>query len=137
MKYIIVLSIILLNVLNAEVNIVASQACKLETASKSDIKKLFMLKENQLNGESIKIVDRVRKPIYKKFLKTYLNKSLRRMKTYWVRMLFTGKKTPPKKLLLEELNLLCEDEKCYLSYIEEQEMSNMQNWKVLKIKWNR
>lgn len=134
MKYIIIVSIILLNFLNAEINIVASQACQLENVSKSEVKNLFMLKENTVNGEAIKVIDRSEKRTYKKFVTTYIKKSVRRMKTYWVRMLFTGKKTPPKKFSLIELNTLTDDGKCYLSYIEEKEKLKIKNWKVLKIK---
>ena len=134
MKYLIVLSIIFINFAKAEIQIIASPACQTEEDSKEDIKKLFMLKQTSINGESIRIIDRLEKITYEKFIHEYMNKSLRRMKTYWVRMLFTGKKTPPKKFTLPEINTLVDDRSnCYLSYIEENE-SKDREWKILNIK---
>ncbi|CAA6815335.1 MAG: Unknown protein [uncultured Sulfurovum sp.] len=124
---------IILTLSNAEVKIVASQTCKVETLSKSDIGKLFMLKKKSIEQESIIVLDSSDKEIYHRFIKEYLNKSIRKIKTYWVRMLFTGKKIAPKKLSLEELHTLDDIGICHLSYIGKEE-KKPQNWKIIQIK---
>lgn len=93
-----------------------------------------MLKQQIINGESIKIADRMEMPIYKEFIEDYMNKSLRKMKTYWIRMLFTGQQIEPEKLLLEEFNDFDNQGICYLSYIRKDEKIDMTNWKIIKIK---
>ena len=92
-----------------------------------------MLKKRTIARESIKIIDSSEKITYKKFIKQYMNKSPRRMKTYWTRMLFTGKKIPPKKLSSAELNALDSGRGCYLSYIVYKELKP-KDWKIIKIK---
>lgn len=119
---------------HADINIVASPTCKIESISKTEIKKIFMLKQKAIDGKSIKIVDRVEKPIYKEFVEEYMNKSLRKMKTYWIRMLFTGKKIAPQKLSLEELNALEYKDSCYFSYMEERERMDTTQWRSVKVK---
>ena len=133
MKYLIILSIIIFDFANADIEIIASPSCKVEVIAKSDIKKLFMLKKRRISKESIKIIDSSEKITYKKFIKQYMNKSPRRMKTYWTRMLFTGKKIPPKKLSLGELNSLDNSRACYLTYIIDEELKP-KDWKTIKIK---
>jgi len=123
----------MLDFANADIEIIASPSCRVEVIEKSDVKKLFMLKKRTLSKESIKIIDSSEKITYKKFIKKYMNKSTRRMKTYWIRMLFTGKKIPPKKLSLDELNDLDNSRGCYLSYIIYKELKPKE-WKIIKIK---
>jgi hypothetical protein len=133
MKYLIILSILILNFLNADIEIIASPSCNIEVINKQDIKKLFMLKKRTLSKEAIKVLNRSEKTIYKKFIKKYMNKSPRRMKTYWTRMLFTGRKIPPKKLPIKKLLALETNHSCYLSYIID-ENSKPKDWNIIKVK---
>ncbi|CAA6817517.1 MAG: Unknown protein [uncultured Sulfurovum sp.] len=133
MKKFIILTIVFLTFANANVQIVTSKACKLESISKSDIKKLFMLKKTEIGKEKIKVIDSTNKKLYNDFIVTYLNKSVRKIKTYWVRMLFTGKKIPPKKLSTEELTTLADKESCYFAYVAK-EKDMPKDWKIIKIK---
>lgn len=123
-----------LNFAYADINIIASPTCEIESISKTEIKNIFMLKQKVIDGKPIKIVDRVEKPIYKEFVEEYMNKSLREMKTYWIRMLFTGKKIAPEKLSLEELNALEYKDSCYFSYVEETESMDTTQWRSVNIK---
>ena len=92
----------------------------------------FLGKKKTINAEPIVVLDSSEKKIYKKFAKEYIHKSLRKMKTYWVRMLFTGKKIPPKKFSLQELSTLDSQNSCYISYMEEEKIPT--NWKEISIK---
>ena len=82
MKYLIILSIIVFDFAQADIEIIASPSCSVEVVAKSEIKNLFMLKKSLVLGESIMIIDSSEKATYKKFLKKYMNKTPRRMKTY-------------------------------------------------------
>lgn len=128
MKYFMILSILILQVLNAEVKVMASPSCKIETLTEHEVKHLFMLKRKSINNEEITVLDNSQEEVYKEFLKQYLKKSPRKMKVYWVRMLFTGKKVAPKKFS-EDTNTTSS---CYLSYFEETKQPS--EWKVIEIK---
>ncbi|MCH9739661.1 MAG: hypothetical protein K0U38_02290 [Epsilonproteobacteria bacterium] len=132
MRYFIILTTIILNFLSAEVEIIASKTCQVEHTSKSNIKKLFMLKTSSIDGESIKILDSSNKKVYKEFVEKYLKKSPTKIKIYWTRMLFTGKKLPPKKLSLEELSSTDYESNCYLSYVKVG--TKPKDWKTVEIK---
>ena len=118
--------------IHADIKIIASPLCEIETLSMYEIKNIFMVKKRSINDVSVIILDSLEKETYNVFIKKYLNKSSRKMKVYWTRMLFTGKKTPPKKLSIEEINLLDTNSSCYLSYIEEK--NKPKNWSIIPIK---
>ena len=128
MKYFIILLILFIQSLHAEVKIMIAPTCKLETLTTHEVKHLFMIKKKSINNESITVLDNSDKEIYKEFLKKYLKKSPRKMKVYWVRMLFTGKKVAPKKFSLD----MNTTDNCYVSYFEETEKPS--DWKVIEIK---
>lgn len=133
MKNLILLLVTVFHMAHADIKIVATPTCEIEDVSKSDIKKLFLLKQKSIDKKPIMVVDRRENVIYKQFIKQHLNKSLRQVKTYWVRMLFTGREIAPQKLSLEELNALDYQESCYFSYIEEKEIIDAIQWKSVKI----
>lgn len=132
MRYLMIL-IMAFTLMHADIKVVATPTCEIERVTQSDIKRLFMLKQQSLDDRSIKIVDRDEKSLYKRFVEEHLNKTLRQMKTYWVRMLFTGKKIAPKKLSLEELNGLEYQEECYFSYTDEEESIDPQYWQEVQV----
>jgi len=132
MKKFIILIIVFISLLDADIKIISSPLCKMESLSRHEIKNIFMLKKRSIEGQSITILDSLDTVTYTIFIKKYLNKSSRKMKVYWTRMLFTGKKIPPKKLSLEELKLLDTNSSCYLSYLEED--NKPKNWSIINIK---
>jgi len=132
MKKFIILIMFCISSIHADIKIIASPLCEIETLSMYEIKNIFMVKKRSINNESVIVVDSLEKETYNVFIKKYLNKSSRKMKVYWTRMLFTGKKTPPKKLSIEEINLLDTNSSCYLSYIEEK--NKPKNWSIIPIK---
>ncbi|CAA6800200.1 MAG: Unknown protein [uncultured Sulfurovum sp.] len=132
MKIVILIAIVCLNFLNAEISLISSKECKLKSISKSEVKKLFLLKKKFLNKEKIRVVDASNKALYNQFVKEYLNKSVRKIKTYWTRMLFTGKKIPPKKLSLHELKSLANHGVCHLTYVNKKD-NKFKDWKTLTL----
>ena len=132
MKYFIILIILCMRPLNAEIEIIASQTCQIEELSSYEIKNLFMIKKSLISNQAVIILDRSEKDIYKFFLKQYLKKSTRKMKVYWVRMLFTGKKIAPKKISMNKLITLDTNNSCYITYSKAQKKPK--DWKSIKIK---
>lgn len=118
MKNFIIFIILFIEVLHADVSLVASPMCKVSELTQHEVKKLFMLKKTSFNNEDITVLDNSNKEVYEKFLSIYLKKTPRKMKVYWVRMLFTGKMIAPKKFSSEELKDLETKNSCYLSYVE-------------------
>jgi hypothetical protein len=91
-----------------------------------------MLKKKSIDNEPITILDSLDKEVYNLFIKKYLKKSPRKMKVYWTRMLFTGKKIPPKKLSIKEVTFLDTKNSCYFSYVKADDKPK--NWSFITIK---
>ncbi|HHH19131.1 MAG TPA: hypothetical protein ENK86_01275, partial [Campylobacterales bacterium] len=71
-----------LHLLQAEVTVVATPTCAVETLSEYQVKNLFMLKQRSLDGETITVIDREEKGVYANFVERRIHKSLRQMKAY-------------------------------------------------------
>ena len=132
MKYFIILLTITFSFVSADVQFIASPACHVEDLSKNDIKKVFMLKTSSVKGEYVKVLDNADKHVYKEFVTRYLKKSPRKIKTYWTRMLFTGKKIPPKKVSTKELTIFDYKDSCYLTYVAIGKETR--NWKTVNVR---
>ena len=132
MKTLILLLIITLSTLNANITMIASPTCKADTISSTEIKHLFTLKERTFNTQDVIVIDNADKTVYKEFVTEHINKSLKKMKVYWIRMIFTGTKQPPKKVNLENLdNFIKETDTCCLSYVK---LGNKpKSWKQINV----
>jgi len=132
MKKSIILIMFFISFLNSDIKIIASPLCEIETLSIHEIKNIFMVKKSSIDDEPVIILDSLNRETYTVFIKKFLNKSSRKMKVYWTRMLFTGKKIPPKKLSIKELSILDTNSSCYISYVEEKEKPK--KWSIINIK---
>ncbi len=128
---IIILLLILFYFVNADIKLIKSKSCELHYLNISMVSKLFMLKKTFYENEKIIVIDNKNKFIYNTFVKKYLSKTPRKIKIYWTRMLFTGRKIPPKKLSNSELKNIKNKNICYLSYIDSKQ--NIQGWEELLI----
>jgi len=132
MKQIIISTILLLTFSNANIDIVASENCNVKSLSKSDIKKLFLVKKKSVSGEKVIVLDSEESGLYGQFVEEYLNKSVRKIKTYWVRMLFTGKSMPPKKVSVDALKAINDDKTCHITYVNNKD-DIPKNWKMITV----
>ena len=132
MKNLLILILFMISFLYADIQIISSPECRVETLSRHDVKNIFMLKEKSIEDEPVTVLESSDHETYRFFVKKFLKKSIRKMKVYWTRMLFTGKKIPPKKLSLEELTLLDTNGSCYISYLPVEEKPK--DWKILIVK---
>ena len=118
--------------LNANVTMIGSPTCKVDTISSQEIQHLFTLKVDRLNTQKVIVMDNADKTVYKDFVKEYLKKSLKKMKVYWVRMIFTGIKQPPRKIDFEDIGNYTRDiDACYLSYTELGKKPEL--WKIIDV----
>ena len=129
----IVVSIFFLaTVLYADIFVISSQECKIERLTKKDIRELFLLKKDSMQGKKIKILNIKKTDIHREFLDKFLGKSLVQMRVYWARLLFTGMKKPPKFVSVDQLKDFIDTDTCYLSYIDEKD-SLPSGWKVIQV----
>jgi len=132
MKNFMISILFVISFLHADIEVIISSACKVETLSQHEIKNIFMLKRKMIEDQSITILESSDKETYTHFIKLYLKKSRRKMKVYWTRMLFTGKKIPPQKVSSKELKLLDGCTRCYISYLPIEKKP--EDWNILTIK---
>jgi len=117
--------------LNKDIQIIASNVCKIDYLDHTSIKDIFLKKSEYLDGDFIIILDNPNNSIYKEFIHNFIHRSLEEVKAYWMRMLFTGKMIPPEKLKPAHLNTY-DDKICYISYIKGSISSK--KWKNINIR---
>lgn len=105
----IVLFIFLLSsLLFAEILIVTNKNTKIDTLSKNVIRYLYLKKINSINDISLIPLTNKDKSRHEEFVNKILDKSISQYNSYWARLVFTGKKSIPKKLtdneICEQLN---------------------------------
>lgn len=104
---------------NAELLIIShpSQSWSLES---DDIARIFLSKTTNIDGEKIvPLYLKTGDPVHTKFIEKVLNKSETQLKSYWSRLVFTGKAKPPKDVSTQSdmLKLVAENPQM-VGYIE-------------------
>jgi len=120
MRYLLITLVLLVSIVNAKIVIVVSEQCEFDKISTENIKYIFMGMKSSLLGQKIVAVDSSDRNLYEKFSKKYLNKNLTKMKIYWTRMVFSGKRKLNKKVHLDNLDSL--KEKCSITYLREKDI---------------
>ncbi len=86
-----------------------------------------MLKKTYYQDKKIVVIDSDNRSVYNDFVRKYLDKTPIKMKVYWTRLLFTGRKIPPKKLFIKDLENFIDRGVCHITYIDAN--NNIKNWK--------
>lgn len=105
----------------ADMIIVGSPSCRVQSISKTELKSLYLGLSSSLDNQQIIVTDRDSKELYEAFADEYLKKSPLVLKTYWARMLFTGKAKPPKQISYAQLATLENANGCQITYIAKEE----------------
>jgi ABC-type phosphate transport system substrate-binding protein len=80
-----------------EVVVICNKSVPADSLSKDEIKKIYLGKKTAWdNGQKINFVTLKAKEVHDLFLKEIINKTATQFKTYWKKMVFTGKGTIPK-----------------------------------------
>jgi len=81
---------------NAEVAVIAHPSQNL-TVSPDELERIFLGKLKQVDGQSIVPINlKMGSPVRKDFNEKVLGKTESQLKSYWSRLVFTGKAQPPK-----------------------------------------
>lgn len=98
--------------------VVVSKNLNASDLSKSEVKRIFLSKTNKLDSSRIKVYE-IRDNNYKKeFYKNVLGKSIGQLRSYWARLIFTGKAQPPRQVeSVEVLIRMMEDDASIISYV--------------------
>jgi len=122
---------LLATILFADVKIIVPQECPIEKLSKKVLKQLFMGQKKSINGVKVHLFDAKDRALSKKFYRKFLDKSPTQIRIYWVRMLFTGRKRPPKRVDLQELSKMKTGHGCILTYVGAQQ--TVPGWKTVNV----
>lgn len=78
------------------VAVVVNPSSTLTSAKAGEIKKVFLGKSKKILGQTVKPIDNSEEDIRNKFLKKIIKKNPRAFKSYWTRLVFSGKSAPLK-----------------------------------------
>lgn len=85
------------SMLRGDIFIIANASNRVETISKSEIKEIFLgEKIHWKNGSKIKIADNLNKTAAEEFYRTYIGKTVSRIKKIWIKKMLRGKMSPPE-----------------------------------------
>jgi ABC-type phosphate transport system substrate-binding protein len=94
------LNLLVFNILfaNDKIAIVVAQNSPIQTITKCEIKNIFLSKTKQFaNGDRTYAVELYKSDSSKLFYSYISDKSPKQLRSYWSRLIFTGKGRPPKK----------------------------------------
>nr|WP_237440540.1 hypothetical protein [Alcanivorax sp. DP30] len=101
--------------------VVVSADSTIGTLSKSQVRQLFNGQLRRVSGVAVKPLDlpgggATRDDFYRQVI----GKSAEQMKSYWARMIFTGRGMPPREVSSErELGMLVISDPAFVGYLEE------------------
>lgn len=108
-----------LNIYANSLDVVVSKDSSINNISKKELSKIFLGKTKRLpNGEKSIPIENVNKEDQEKFYKLICNKNEKQLKKYWIKMIFTGRGQPPKKIKsINDLISFLKNNKNSISYI--------------------
>lgn len=112
----------------SKILIVTNQDTQLEALSQNKIQYLFLGKVSKIDGVNLKPILIKDDKLHEEFLDKGLNKSVKQFKSYWSRLIFTGKRSTFKKIMPNELDTYL-DEVNTVTYIEKDQLQP--EWKIL------
>jgi len=80
----------------AGVVVVVNPSSSLSSVSADDIKKVYLAKMKKISGQAMKPIDNAEGDMRSRFLESVVGKNSRAFKSYWTRMVFSGKAAPLK-----------------------------------------
>ena len=118
--------LILTSLLRAtDIAIVSSYAFDLTSLDKASVSRIFLAKTNRINSTRVKVFELKNSSYKKQFYKEVSGKSLAQLRSYWTRLIFTGKAQPPKQLRnREELIQKMKDDNTVISYLPLNEVTD-------------
>jgi len=133
MRNLFILILLLISSINADSIIIKTQHCSFESLDTKQIKYIFLGKLTNVNNQNITPINSDNTTVYSNFTKQYLHKSPAKIRTYWTRMLFTGKAKPPISIdiTMDKKELLLEN-KCFITYTENYPIEGWDKVEIIK-----
>lgn len=97
-------------VLSADIKVYVSHESEIQTVTKQELKNLYLKKIKSLHGKKVTVYDNEQN--YDEFNKKFINKTPNQIHAYWMKQIFLGKRTPPKKLNADLIHQLKQDPNC-------------------------
>jgi hypothetical protein len=120
MKKLLFILLLILSQLNAEVITIKSEGCKFKEISKNDLKFIFMGAKKEYKNQEVKFVYNENENDKIIFFQKFLSKNENQMKSYWTKMIYTGKKQPPEEFNFKNIDKIINNN-CVLFFINEKE----------------
>ena len=117
----------------ADILIIGHKSLPIKKLSHSQVKRIFLGKVSSINNHRIKVVEQVAtSESRQKFIRLALNMTEPQMKSYWARIIFSGKGLPPKiKKTDKQVKNLIKENKNMIGYIQNKNLDD--NFKVLLV----
>lgn len=127
MKLLIVL-LIFLSLIEAKLVIVTNSNSDIGILTKESIKYLYLAKTNKIKNIKIKPLLSKDRNLHKRFINRIIDKNILQYSSYWARLVFTGRKSIPRRLGTEEITQMLK-EKNTIIYIEKKDIKK--EWKIV------
>jgi dTDP-4-amino-4,6-dideoxygalactose transaminase len=98
----------------AKIDVISDKKSNIEQSTKEDIAKVYLKKNNKLNGIKVTPIDV--KEDYNQFCIKVLNKSPQKTHAYWMKQIFLGNKRPPKRVNRDKLKDELKNQKNSIGY---------------------
>jgi len=102
MKLIVLLSLISIFHLQAFEIAIVTNSQSISKIDKNEVKRLFLAKTNRVNNIQVDLVELKNTSYKEEFYKILTNKNTAQLRSYWTRLIFTGKGKPPKQVESQE-----------------------------------
>ncbi|WP_063519285.1 MULTISPECIES: hypothetical protein [unclassified Alcanivorax] len=124
-KWIISLLLTLSATLHAEPVVVVSASSELTVLTQDEVRQLFNGLTRRASGVALKPLDLPAKSTERtSFYQQVLGKSAEQMKSYWARMIFTGRGMPPREVSSNrEMVMLIGSNRNFIGYVDETEVT--------------
>ncbi len=108
-----------------DIAIVISRTFNANSLDKASVARIFLAKTNHINSIRVKVFELKNSSYKKQFYKKVSGKSLAQLRSYWTRLIFTGKAQPPKQLKnREDLIQKMQDDSTVISYLPLSEVAD-------------
>ncbi|WP_122893983.1 hypothetical protein [Arcobacter peruensis] len=114
--------------LQAQIVLVTNKKSDINHLTKESIKYLYLAKVSKIAGIKIKPLRTNNMVLHKEFINEIIDKDIHQYRSYWARLVFTGRKAIPQRLNKEEIRQALKELNTIM-YINKKDMNT--NWKII------
>jgi len=112
-------------VLHADILVVMSEKSSSKQLSKQDIERIFLNKTRFLpGGERVEVIEGISSELKDSFYHEVTRKSTSQLRSYWAKLIFTGKGKPPRQIKKDNLVNYLNENPNAITYISEAQMND-------------